>query len=249
MSINQDPLPIRWCCLQHVPFEGPGHLAVWCQERRHFLTTIEVWQNRGLPLPEEFDGLFILGGPMNVDEEGKYPWLGPEKKFIARAIFDRKPVLGICLGAQLLSVVLGGTVREMLEKEIGWFPVELTRAGRDSSFFSSFPDEFMAFHWHGDSFSIPPHAIHLAQSDACDEQAFVYKNQVVGLQFHLEASEQSIAALIDNCGEDMCCGRYIQDPYAIASCANHAPVAQGLLSRLLDNLISSPSAPLDRRLE
>lgn len=242
MSVNDNPLPIRWCCLQHVPFEGPGHLAVWCHERGYPLSCVELWKDLALPAPDEFDGLFVLGGPMNVYEEAKYPWLGPEKELIVRAISDRKPVLGVCLGAQLLSAVLGGTVSEMLDKEIGWFPVNLTAVGRDSDVFRGFPDKFMAFHWHGDSFSIPPRAFHLAQSEACDEQAFVYENHVVGLQFHLESTEQMIAGLIENCGEDLGCGYYIQDPHTIKSCANYLPVAEDLISRLLDNLIFSSRA-------
>jgi GMP synthase-like glutamine amidotransferase len=201
-----------------------------------------LWKDHALPAPDEFDGLFILGGPMNVYEDAKYHWFAPEKELIARAISDRKPILGVCLGAQLLSVVLGGSVTEMLDKEIGWFPVEVTPMGRDSNLFRGFPDEFIAFHWHGDSFSIPPHAVHVAQSDACDQQAFVYDNHVVGLQFHLESSEQTIAALIEHCGDDIGCGRYIQDPDAIASCANYIPEAHTLLGKLLDNLISGTAA-------
>lgn len=244
MSANNDPLLLRWCCLQHVPFEGPGHLATWCQARGYSLTCIELWKDRALPAPDEFDGLFVLGGPMNVYEDAKYPWLAGEKELISRAISDRKPILGVCLGAQLLSVVLGGTVSEMLDKEIGWFPVDLTPAGRDSDIFRGFPQSFMAFHWHGDSFSMPPHAIHLAQSDACDEQAFVYENHVVGLQFHLELTEQTVAGLLEHCGNDIGCSPFIQDPDAILSCANYLPDAQALLAKLLDNLISASAAPL-----
>lgn len=237
MTVHVAPSRIRWCCLQHVPFEGPGHLAVWCHERGYPLSCVELWTDRTLPKPDEFDGLFVLGGPMNVYEEAKYPWLGPEKEFIARAISDRKVVVGVCLGAQLLSVVLGGTVSEMVDREIGWFPVDLTPAGRESAVLGGLPQSFMAFHWHGDSFSIPPQAIHLAQSDGCDQQAFVYEDHVVGLQFHLEASESAIAALIEHCAEDICCGQYIQDPYAIASNTDYFSEAQSYLSRLLDNLV------------
>ena len=242
MVAKTDPSPMRWHCLQHVPFEGPGHLATWCQERRYPLTCVELWNDRNLPTPDEFDGLFVLGGPMNVYEDAKYHWLRGEKELIFRAVSDRKPILGLCLGAQLLSVVLGGTVTEMVDKEIGWFPVELTPAGRGSSILAGLPEKFMAFHWHGDSFSIPPGALHLAQSDGCNEQAFVCENHVVGLQFHLESTEQTIAGLLEHCSEDLGCGWYIQDPYAIASCSNHLPEAHGLLDKLLDNLVSSSAA-------
>jgi GMP synthase-like glutamine amidotransferase len=243
MDANRDSKSMQWSCLQHVPFEGPGYLAKWCQRRGFPLTCIELWKSCALPAPDEFDGLFILGGPMNVYEDAKYPWLVPEKDLIARAISDRKPILGVCLGAQLLAVVLGGSVTEMLGEEIGWFPVELTSAGRNSNLFRGFADEFMAFHWHADSFSIPPHAVHVAQSDGCDEQAFVYENHVIGLQFHLESSEHTIGALIEHCGDDIGCGRYIQDPDTILSGANHIRDAHVLLTNLLDNLISTSKAP------
>ena len=142
----------------------------------------------------------------------------------------------MCLDAQLLSVVLGGSVTKMLDREIGWFPVGLTPAARDSEVFHGFPDVFMAFHWHGDSFSIPPKAVHIAQSDACDEQAFVYENHVVALQFHLESTEQTIAQVIEHCGEDIGRGCSIQDSNFLARLANHVPEAHSLLAKLLDNL-------------
>lgn len=232
---------MRWCCLQHVPFEGPGYLATWCQEQRFPLTRVELWKDLPLPAPEEFDGLFVLGGPMNVYEEAQYPWLRREKELIARAVSDCKPVLGVCLGAQLLSVVLGGTVTGMAEKEIGWFPVDLTSMGRGVDLFRGVPEKFMALHWHGDSFSIRPGAMHAAKSDACEQQAFVYEHHVVGLQFHLEASEHNIGALLKHGAENIGCGRYIQTPHAIEDGARYIPATQGLLSRLLKNLLSCPS--------
>ena len=94
----------------------------------------------------------------------------------------------------------------------------------------------MAFHWHGDCFSIPPSAIHLARSAACEQQAFVYDDCVVGLQFHLESNENSVAAMIEHCGEDVRCGQYIQDAYSMESCADYLPAAKRLLFSLLDNL-------------
>ncbi|RIK77334.1 MAG: amidotransferase [Planctomycetota bacterium] len=239
MTANNRMVSPRWHCLQHVPFEGPGYLAVWAEERGYRWACSAMWENPALPASGEFDGLIVLGGPMNVYEDAKYPWLAQEKEFIARAISDRKPVLGVCLGAQLLAVVLGGAVTGMFDKEIGWFPVELTRAGRDCSLFRGFPEEFMVFHWHGDAFSIPPQTVHVAQSDACDEQAFVYDDRVVGLQFHLETNEQSIAALIEHCGEDTACGRYTQDPESMTSRADRATEGHVLLARLLDNLAAA----------
>jgi GMP synthase-like glutamine amidotransferase len=230
------PSPMRWHCLQHVPFEGPAQLATWVRRRGHVLTSTRLWQEAAFPGPDQYDGLFILGGPMNVYQEAKYPWLAPEKEFIAQAISQRKPILGVCLGAQLLSLVLGGTVVENDEPEIGWFPVYLQPAGRDLILFRHFPDWFMAFHWHADTFSIPTRAALIASSEACDNQAFVYEGHAIGLQFHLESDMTSVAALIEHCGDDLCCGRYIQDPYAIQDCGDHLIPAHRLLFALLDQL-------------
>lgn len=233
---RSDSSSMRWHCLQHAPFEGPASLETWAYERGHVFTTTKLWKSTAFPNPYDCDGLFILGGPMNVYEVGKYPWLAAEQHFIARAISKRKPILGVCLGAQLLAAVLGGTVVEMLDKEIGWFPVDLTPAGRQSLLLHDFPDQFAAFHWHGDRFSIPSGAVHIARSEACEEQAFVYDNHVVGLQFHLESQQPSISAMIKHGGDDISCGQYIQDPCAMEHDSGALSTAHRLLFSLLDRL-------------
>lgn len=231
---------MRWHCLQHVPFERPSHLATWAATRGHTLAVTNLWDEHSL-LPEatEYDGLFILGGPMNVYEDSIYPWLAKEKRFIAEAVASGKPILGICLGAQLLSVVLGGEVTRAAEKEIGWFPIQLSTAGQASPLFHAFASPLMAFHWHGDRFLIPPGATHIATSDACAEQAFVYNDRVVGLQFHLEVDAISIAALIENCRDELVDGRCIQEASAMLNCDQWLATAHEQLFKLLDRLASS----------
>ncbi len=202
------------------------------------MTITKLWEAPTWPQPSDFDGLFILGGPMNVYERREYPWLAAEQQFIASSISMRKPVLGICLGAQLLAVVLGGTVTQMVDQEIGWFPVDLTPAGREVALFRDFPNQFLALHWHADSFSIPPGAVHVARSEGCEEQAFVYENHVVGLQFHLESDKQAVAAMIRCCGDGLCSGPYIQDLSDMTKQSNSLPTAPSLLFSLLDRLSS-----------
>ncbi len=237
---NRKKLAMRWHCLQHVPFERPGQLAIWAADRGHILSVTDLWDDRSpLPGATEYDGLFILGGPMNVYEDSRYAWLANEKKFIAEAVATNKPILGICLGAQLLSVVLGGEVTKAEQKEIGWFPIQLTTASARSPLFRDFASPLVAFHWHGDRFSIPPGATHIATSAACAEQAFVSNDRVVGLQFHLEVEASSIAALIENCREELVDGRYIQAASAMLNCAQWLPAAHEQLFKLLDRLASS----------
>lgn len=228
---------MKWSCLQHVAFETPGHLAAWAKNRGYDLTQVELWNGAALPRAKEADGLFILGGPMNVYEDDRHPWLVPEKRLIEEAISAGKPILGICLGAQLLSVVLGGSVAANPWKEIGWFPIQMTPAGRDAGPFRDFPPKFMAFHWHGDCFAIPPGSIHVARSDGCENQAFTYGDRVVGLQFHLECTETSIEALIAHCGQEATCGPYGQDAPAIRGQIGRLTQSHALLEIVLDHLV------------
>lgn len=236
---------MRWHCLQHVPFEGPGKLATWVSSRRNTLTTTQLWRSATFPAQGEYDGLFILGGPMNVYEVDRYPWLAAEEHFIARAISQRKPILGVCLGAQLLAVVLGGSITAMPQGEIGWHPVELTRHGRQSELLATFPKRFTAFHWHGDTFSIPPGAVHAACSEACENQAFIYENHVVGLQFHLESDQASICRMIEQVGVDGVSGSFIYDP-VLREADVRMSDGNRLLFELLDNLstyVRVPTSP------
>lgn len=197
--------------LQHVPFEGPARIADWASEQGASCARVRVDLGEPLPPLESVDWLVVMGGPMNVYEEDEYPWLAAEKKTISRAIEAGKTVLGICLGAQLIAGVLGGQVCRNPQKEIGWHPVRLTADARHSAVFSGLPGEFMAFHWHGDTFRLPPGTVRTAESEGCAMQAFEANGgRVVGLQFHVESSRESIRLLIENCGEELVRDRYVQ---------------------------------------
>ena len=115
--------------LQHVPFEDLGSIKNWAKIRGHRVTATRFYRAEPLPFLDELDWLIIMGGPMNIYEEDKYPWLGHEKRFIEEVIKTDKVVLGICLGAQLIADVLGVRIYENIHKEIGWFPIQLTSEG------------------------------------------------------------------------------------------------------------------------
>ena len=182
--------------LKHVPFEDLANLESWASSRGHALSRTRLFSGEHLPPPSSFDWLIIMGGPMNIYQEERYAWLAEEKEFIKNAVYGGKIVLGVCLGAQLISSVLGGIVTKNRYHEIGWFPVRLTEEGRASPVFSALPDRFLALHWHGDTFSIPPGASRMAESDACPNQAFIL-GKAIGLQFHLESNPESMKRLID----------------------------------------------------
>jgi GMP synthase-like glutamine amidotransferase len=234
--------------LQHVSFEGIGSIGEWAVLRGHVLTGAEMFRAArseppgmaGPAMPRQadldnLDLLVVMGGPMNVYQEAEYPWLVAEKVFIAAAIGAGKPVLGICLGAQLIAAALGGTVSKGAQPEIGWYPVELTSEGRGLPLFAGFPIRFTALHWHGDTFSIPPGATHVASSAACANQAFAYDGgRVVGLQFHLEETRETLSQLIDNAGGELVQGGWIATSEELL--APEAPFAlcREMLFSLLD---------------
>jgi len=221
--------------LEHEPFEGLANIEVWAKKRGHSITRTLLFRNEELPGINEFDWLFVMGGSMNIYEEEKYPWLAHEKNFIVEAIANKKIVLGVCLGSQLIADVLGGKVRKNKHKEIGWFPATLTKEARNSSIFSSLPQEFTAFHWHSDTFSIPSGAARIAESKGCPNQAFEY-GKTIGLQFHLEYSRESIDLMFKNCSDDITEGKYVQKPDEIVSQIHNVQRINRILILLLDNM-------------
>ncbi len=226
---------MRLHSLEHEPFEGLANVEVWAKSRGHSISRTLLFNNEELPDIGDFDWLVIMGGSMNIYEEEKYPWLREEKNFIAEAIAGKKVVLGICLGSQLIADVLGGRVIKNGYKEIGWFPVTLTKEARSSLIFSNLPGKFTPFHWHGDTFKIPPGAARIAQSEGCANQAFEY-GHAIGLQFHLEYSEKSIALMLQNCADEIVEGKYIQKPDDILSQAGRVQEINDILNLLLGNI-------------
>ena len=220
---------------QHVPFEGPANIASWASERDFPIKGMHLYRGESLPSLEDFDFLLIMGGPMGVGDERQYPWLKKEKEYIRFAIEKGKIVLGVCLGAQMIAELLGARVFPNDEKEIGWFPITLIDEAKNDTIFKKLPDEFMAFHWHGDTFSLPEDAIHLAKSQACQCQAFLYQERVLGLQFNLESNKESIKALIENDRNSVVPAPFIQSPDKMLS--YDLEIAKQYLYLILDGLI------------
>ncbi len=224
--------------LQHVHFETPANILKWAKERNIPVKGTNLFLKEPLPDMDDFDFLVVMGGPMGVYDEKDFPFLKEEKIFIERAISSDKKVIGICLGAQLIAEVLGAKVYKNRFKEIGWFPVYKTEEAEKTKIFKDFPEETIAFHWHGDTFDIPSGAIHTVKSEACKNQAFEYNDgKVVALQFHLETTKESAKALIDNSAEELKeNGRFIQEPDFILSQDRYFKEIQKILFNLLDNM-------------
>ncbi|MFW5861194.1 MAG: type 1 glutamine amidotransferase [Spirochaetota bacterium] len=224
-------------CLTHVPFEGPGYIADWAKKSNYEFSQAAVYGNEKYPHPTGIDLLVIMGGPMSVNEENKFPWLALEKEFVYNCIQSDIPILGICLGAQMLADVLGAPVYHNPEKEIGWFEITQRDEAADSSLGRVLPRRFTAFHWHGETFDIPDGAVPLAKSAACCNQAFSYNNdRVLALQFHCESTEESVQDLVENCRDELDGSKWVMNEHAIMEGVKDIPYMHSVADRLLDIL-------------
>jgi GMP synthase-like glutamine amidotransferase len=175
---------------RHAPIEGPGYFAAYLDRIGMPWRLVKVDEGEAVPAdPREFGGLVFMGGPMSVNDE--LPWLEPALRLIREACDADVPMLGHCLGSQLMAKALGGAVTRNAVKEIGWGQVNALEDGLAREWIGG--SSFNAFHWHGETFSIPPGATRIASSAHCDNQAFVLGKHI-GLQCHIEMTPELIAA-------------------------------------------------------
>ncbi|MDE2089781.1 MAG: type 1 glutamine amidotransferase [Gammaproteobacteria bacterium] len=181
--------PLR--IFRHAPAEGPGYLAEVLERRGIPYQLVAV--DRGEAVPDAVDGvagLVFMGGPMSVNDP--LPWINDELRLIRRAAQQRLPILGHCLGGQLISKALGGKVGPNPVKEIGWYPVERIDNAAATDWLNGLPDRFEVFHWHGETFTLPPGAVPLLKSAYCTHQGFALDN-VLALQCHVEMTADMVA--------------------------------------------------------
>jgi len=200
---------MRVLAFRHVPFEHLGLIADSLDRHALDCQYVDLPREPAPPSLDEAAGLIFMGGPMSVNDD--LPYIAQEMRLIQRAVARKLPVLGVCLGAQLIAKALGGRVYPNPSKEIGWFPVRFTGPAATDALFAGIPGPELVFHWHGETFDLPPGAELLASSDACRHQAFRSGSNVYGLQFHLEVTPAMIA---DWCAQDANCGdlREVSEP-------------------------------------
>jgi GMP synthase-like glutamine amidotransferase len=183
-----------WIVVQHTPTEGPGLLAGVMDEAQAAVEVVRLDLGHRLPAPTAVAGAVVMGGPMGVHDSADFPWLEDERTWLTAAVAAGLPVLGVCLGSQLVAAALGAEVTTGETPEIGVGRVALNADGRADPVLGPEGDGLPVVHWHGDTFAIPEGAVHLASSDRYRNQAFRYGDRVYGLQFHLEVDDQIAAA-------------------------------------------------------
>jgi GMP synthase-like glutamine amidotransferase len=193
----------RILVFRHVPFEGLGRFEAELHSQNIGFDYADLYASAAQPAdPTEYDALIFMGGPMSVSDD--LPYLRREEGHIRQAVERGVPILGVCLGGQLIAHAMGAAVRRNPVKEIGWFDIALTAAGQRDRLFSGFGERESVFHWHGETFDLPHGAELLASSERCRNQAFRLGSSVYALQFHLEVTPEMIAewCLADeNCGD------------------------------------------------
>lgn len=201
---------LRIHIFQHVSFEGPAALKAWAEKNGHLLSYTRFYNNEKPPEHDEIDWLVIMGGPMGVYDQLQYPWLKTEIEYIRVAIEQSKVVIGICLGAQLIATALGARVYRSPLPEIGWFPIRIDQKVANLNDLAFLPPETVVFHWHQDTFEIPDGANALASSEAFPNQAFIYGNRVLALQFHFEMDEPALKNMISHGNSELVSGKWVQ---------------------------------------
>ena len=188
--------------VKHIDIEGPGTLGDFLQKKNIRWDVVELGRGERLPQsPKDYAAVVILGGPMNVYEEDKYPFLAEENSFIKECLRQEIPCLGICLGSQLLAKAAGAKVVRSPVKEIGWYQIHLTEMGKKDPMFQNCRSPLPVFHWHGDMFNIPQEGVLLATASGCPHQAFKVGTHAYGLQFHVEVTGPNTKEWHDEYGD------------------------------------------------
>jgi GMP synthase-like glutamine amidotransferase len=223
---------------RHSPAEGPGYLGTYLDAHSIDWKLVRIDAGEAAPASADgFSGIVFMGGPMSVNDE--LPWIPQVLKLIRAAVEEGIPVLGHCLGAQLMSKALGGTVGANPRKEIGWGRVDIADSGQARAWFGD-TRSFLAFHWHGETFTIPPGAACIASSLHCDHQAFVLDRHL-GMQFHVEMTPELIRGWCKSGKEELarCACPTVQDAREIeAQLRPRISVLNGVAARLYDRWIS-----------
>jgi GMP synthase (glutamine-hydrolysing) len=229
---------------QHDPFEDLGFFAEVLEKQGANFRTIRLFHGE-MPAEdwERTSALIILGGPMSVADEEQYPFLRWEKTIIRAAIDEAVPLLGVCLGAQLIVAALGSAVYHGPVKEIGWYPISITPHGQVDSSLGYLPESPIVFQWHSDGFDLPSGALRLASSVYYQNQAFRLGKNIYGLQFHLEMTSAMIERWIDEHSKDLAQIPYVHPDKIVSDTQNYLPALKYYAEKFLSEFIRRATKP------
>ncbi|RZA14940.1 MAG: glutamine amidotransferase [Lysobacteraceae bacterium] len=240
----------RLLVFQHVAAEPLGTLDPLIRRRGHRIRFRNFERHPDAQLNvDRYRGLVVLGGPMNVEDHPRRPHLANEMRAIERMLEQDKPVLGICLGAQLLAHVLGAPVQRNEVPEIGWYPLHKTAEGHADAVLAPLQAGTSVFQWHGCRFDIPDGAVHLASSAQCEQQAFRYGDNAYGFQFHLEMDERLVERWLANPAyrEELAASGLAHDEHAIrAQTRRHISAMQRQADAVFHNFLDLVGRPRRR---
>lgn len=235
--LNKYFIPMkRAFALQHIESEEMGHTEEWLHKHGYSVRRIRLYDGDTLPNAQDVDFLVVLGGPMSVNDTADYPWIAKEVAFLKEVLKRPVPVLGICLGAQLLAKALCANIIKSQEKEIGWYPIKAHQDAHTAIPGFELPESLTVLHWHGESFELPSDTTLLASSEGCRNQAFCLKPYQVGLQFHLEADDAAVRTMLEHSKKDMVdAGPFLQSEITlIKNTGMYAEKAKSVLFDLMN---------------
>ncbi len=221
----------------HADFETPGVIQIWAQQNHFEENACRPFLGEKLPDPVHFDLLIIMGGPQSALAIEEAPYLSDEIALIKKALHRGTPILGFCLGAQLIGEALGATTEHSPSKEVGVFPIQLTEEGTQDILLESVPLKFPVVHWHNDMPGLTAESTILAFSEGCPRQIIRYLPFVYGFQCHLEPTKKNIETMIQHCPGDLTHGQFVQSAAEFLS--SDFDSINKILIQILNNLVKT----------
>ena len=222
-------------CITHADFETPGVIKDWAQDKGHNFSFCRPYAGDSLPETVSCDFLIVMGGPQSPLKTNEFPYLGDEIAFIQKAIQANALILGFCLGAQLIGEAMGATTERSPEKEVGVYPITLTKEGQGDPILKALPQTFPVIHWHNDMPGLTEESILLAFSEGCPRQAVRYGNNIYGFQCHMEITREGIQDMIKAVPEDLAPSKFTQNDEELMQ-QDYTSINQTMIT-ILDRLV------------
>lgn len=223
--------------IAHADFEKPGYIETWAKNNGYVTQEVHPYKGESLPKANSFDFLVVMGGPQSPLQMEEAPYLMDEIQLIKAAIEMQKPIVGFCLGAQLIGEALGAKTERSPNREVGMYPIELLETAKNDPIFQQFPSKINVMHWHSDMPGLTNESVLLARSEGCPRQVVRYSDKIYGFQCHLELTKDLVEGMIKNCPDDLRHGKYISTADEMLK-VNYSEI-NSRMHLILDAIISS----------